>query len=241
MSRASSLRRAEAAIVEPDMDLVQDRGDAFRRAQRHSRRVRILRWALPITALGGLALLWFIFYFDPLRLYRNLPIEFGRISITDNKLTIEAPKLTGFTQDRRPYSVTAEEAAQDLGSPNIIELGGIVAEVELANRGETEMRAKNGIFDLKAQSLRLSGGIEITATGGYKVSLVDALVEIKQGHVITEKPVKGIFPDGSLDANRLEIFNHGDRARFDGGVVMTFKMPPPGEDAAAGKSAESKQ
>lgn len=234
MSRADLLRRDHLAAVEQD---VRDRGDAFRRAQRHSRRVRFLRWALPITALGGAAILWFVFYFDPLKLYRNLPIEFGRISITDNKLTIEAPKLSGFTQDRRPYSVTAEEAAQDLGSPNIIELGGIDAKVELANRGETVMRAKKGIFDLKAQNLRLSEGIEITATGGYKVELTDALVEIKQGHILTKNPVKGVFPDGSLQANSLEIFDHGDRARFEGGVVLTFKMPP--EENASAPRAQS--
>jgi hypothetical protein len=103
----------------------------------------------------------------------------GRISITDNKLTVDAPKLTGFTQDRRPYSVTAESAMQDLSKTNVIELSGIHGQVELANRGETSLRAKTGIYDMKAGVLRLSEGIEIGSTGGYQISLTDALVNCK--------------------------------------------------------------
>lgn len=213
-----------------------ERAAAFRTAKRHSRRVRMLRWALPTAALGGLALLSLVVWFDPLRLYRNLPVEFGSISITDNKLTIEAPKLTGFTQDRRPYSITAETAAQDLGKPNVIELQGIAGQVELSNRGESAIKAKTGVYDMKAQTMRMSGGIEITSAGGYRVQLKDAFVEIRKGNIVTENPVSAIFPDGSLDANRLEIFDHGERARFEGGVTMTFRIP---SDAAPnGRTAE---
>ena len=241
------MRRAVTAALEA----VDDRGQqnhqardpsrdaAFRTAQRHSRRVRVLRWALPAAALGGLVLITLIVWFDPLRLYRNLPVEFGRISITDNKLTIDAPKLSGFTQDRRPYSVTADSAAQDLGQPSVIDLAGISGKVELANRGETEMRAKEGVYDMKAGTLRLGGGLQITATGGYQVLLKDAFGEIRKGHIVTSNPVKAIFPDGSLDAGRLEIFDHGDRARFEGGVVMTFRMPPADDAKSAGKTAEA--
>lgn len=210
----------------PVVTAVSERDHAFRRAKRHSRRVRVLRWALPATALFVATLILAYVWLDPLRFYRNLPVEFASISISDNKLTIEAPKLTGFTQDRRPYSVTAASAAQHLKSPNLIEMGGIHAQVELSNRGQTEMRAKAGLFDMKASSLELNGGIEIGATGGYKVTLDDARVEIRKGHMVTPNPVNAIFPDGSLQAQRLEIFDHGDRVRFDGGVVLTFRMPP---------------
>jgi lipopolysaccharide export system protein LptC len=200
------------------------RDRAFRRAKRHSRRVRVLRWAVPATALAVLTVILLYVWLDPLRYYRNLPVDFASISISDNKLTIEAPKLTGFTQDRRPYSVTAETAAQHLKSPNLIELGGIHAQVELSNRGHTEMRAKSGLFDMKASSLELSGGVEIGASGGYKVSLDDARVEIRKGHMLTPNPVNAVFPDGTLQAQRLEIFDHGDRVRFEN-VVLTFRMP----------------
>jgi lipopolysaccharide export system protein LptC len=233
MSRANPMPRTDLALLVPGDRSGRERYAAFRAAKLHSRRVRILRWALPAAALGGLALIALFLVLDPLRFYRDLPIEFGRISITDNKLTIDAPKLTGFTQDRRPYSVTADSAAQDLSKSNIIELSGIHGQVELANRGETSMRAKNGVYDMKAGVLRLSEGIEIAATGGYQVLLTDALVEVRKGHIVTEKPVRAVFPDGSLQAQRLEIFDHGDRARFEGNVVLTFRLPPAGDAKTA--------
>jgi lipopolysaccharide export system protein LptC len=233
MSRAQPMRRSELLLL-PGHTPGRERGAAaFRAAKRHSRRVRILRWALPAAALGGLALIALFLVLDPFRFYRDFPIEFGRISITDNKLTIDAPKLTGFTQDRRPYSVTADSAAQDLAKSNIIELSGIHGQVELANRGETSMRAKAGLYDMKAGVLRLSQGIEITATGGYRVSLTDALLEVRKGHIVTDKPVRAIFPEGSLVADRLEIFDHGDRTRFEGNVVLRFRLPPPSEAKTA--------
>jgi lipopolysaccharide export system protein LptC len=227
----------QRAIAPPAPVLaVTERDRAFRTAKRHSRRVRVLRWALPASALTALALILLYVWVDPLRFYRNLPVEFASISISDDKLTIEAPKLSGFTQDRRPYSVTATSAAQHLKSPNLIELGGIHAQVELSNRGQTEMRAKSGLFDMKASSLDLTGGVETGASGGYKVTLDDARVEIRKGHVLTPNPVNAIFPDGTLQAQRLEIFDHGDRVRFEG-VVLTFRLPAERPAAAAAREA----
>jgi hypothetical protein len=86
---------------------------------------------------------------------------------------------------------------------------------------------------MKAGVLRLSQGIEITATGGYRVSLTDALLEVRKGHIVTDKPVRAIFPEGSLVADRLEIFDHGDRTRFEGNVVLRFRLPPPSEAKTA--------
>jgi len=231
MSRA----RPAAMIIDATPPRRRDRDHAFQSAKRHSRRVRLLRWTLPSLALGGLALIALYLWLDPLRFYRGIPTDFGRISITDNKLTIDAPKLSGFTQDRRPYSLTAESASQDLGQPNVIELKAIRGQVELANRGETELHALRGVYDMKAGSLTLTEGIEITATGGYQVTLNDAFVEVKKGRVVTENPVSAVFPDGSLQAERVEILNHGDRVRFRN-VRMTLRMPP--EDDSNAQAAQ---
>jgi lipopolysaccharide export system protein LptC len=241
MNRAGSMRRTflDAPSIQPEP--ADGRDQAFRRAKRHSRRVRLLRWALPLTALGGLAIILFFVWFDPFRFYRNLPVEFGRITITDNKLTIEAPKLTGFTQDRRPYWVTAEEAAQDLTSPNRIELAGISGQVELADRGETKIQAAKGLYDLKSGNLELTSGIEIGSTGGYKMEMIEALMQVRAGRVVTDRPVKATFPDGSLVAQRLEILNHGDQVKFSGGVTLTFRVPREDSAARETKTVEAKQ
>jgi len=228
MSRIRPSHHPAAAVLEHTPLARRDRDQAFRSARRHSRRVRMLRWALPSIALGGLALIASILWLDPLRFYRGIQTEFGRISITDNKLTIDAPKLSGFTQDRRPYSLTADSASQDLTRPNVVELTGIRGQVELANRGETELRALRGVYDMKAGSLMLTEGIEIAASGGYQVVLKDAFVDVRKGRIVTNNPVSAVFPDGSLQAERAEIFDHGDRVRFDS-VRMMLRMPSEGD------------
>ncbi len=231
MSRAATMHRAGTVAMPPSPEIDIDRAHAFRSAKRHSRRVRLLRWILPSAALGGLALILLYVWLDPLRYYRGLPVDFGRITISDNKLKIEAPKLTGFTQDRRSYSVTAAEAAQDLSNPNRIELGGIVGQVEMSDGGETKLEAGKGVYDMKTGTLLLSEGIEIGATGGYRVELYDALMHVRAGRIVTTHPVDVAFPDGTLAAERLEILDHGDRVKFER-VKMTFRMPLESDGAA---------
>ena len=50
-----------------------------------------------------------------------------KVVVSGTKITMEAPKLTGFTRDNRAYTVTAEAASQDLTNPTVMELTGIVA------------------------------------------------------------------------------------------------------------------
>ncbi len=239
MSRtAPDLRVAQAASFSSREGAANTRGSALQDAQKHTKRVQFLRIALPALALAGILLVALILLFDPLRIYRQLPVEFSKLSIEGNKITMEAPKLTGYTRDKKPYNVTAGSAVQDLTQPNIVELNDIQGTVDQENRGGTELRAKSGVYDIKAENLQLHGGIEIHSEAGYHVYLNDAFIEIRKGRMVTKNPVNASFPDGSLQAARAEILEHGAVVIFDGGVVVDLKLPPPEKpDAATGKSA----
>ena len=229
MSRPAPSGQLAAANLYAADDMARLRAVAFSQARRHSRRVYFLRYALPIAVIGGLVLIVLGSWLDPLRFYRGLPIEFGKLSISGNKLTMEAPKLSGFTRDQRPYSVTAHSAAQDLTKPNVVELSDIQGRVERDDRTMTELRARSGLYDTKAEFIHLFGGIMIQSGGGYQMWLSEADIEVRKGHVISNHPVNAVFPDGNLQANRLEVFDHGALAVFDGGVTMTVMMPPPAD------------
>jgi lipopolysaccharide export system protein LptC len=222
-------------------DTASARGSAMHEAQKHSRRVQILRIALPAVAGAGLILVVLFLLFDPLSVYRQLPVQFSNLAIQGNKITMEAPKLIGLTRDKKPYNVTAESAVQDLTQPNIIELHNIHGNVDQESRGGTEVRAKAGVYDIKAENLQLHGGIEIHSETGYHVYLNDAFIEVKKGRMVTKNPVNATFPDGSLQAARAEITEHGSVVFFDGGVVVDLKLPPPEkpEDAAAKSAAKT--
>lgn len=236
MSRPVTSHILAAARVDAGNDRPRQRDLAFELARTHSKRVRFLRWALPGTAIGVFLIIVLGTWLDPLRLYRKLPIEFAKISISGTRITMEAPKLTGFTRDQRPYIVTAYSAAQDLTKPDIVELTDVTGHVEQPGRGLTEMQAKSGIYDIKAEQIHLFGGVEFRASGGYVAKLRDAFVEVRKGRVVSNDPVDIVFPEGTLQASRVEIFEHGAKAVFDGGVTMTVKLPPPTKpEATEGK------
>jgi lipopolysaccharide export system protein LptC len=210
---------------------VDPRRHAYGDAVRHSFRVRFLRRVLPSIALVILALVGTIAWFDPLRLVRDLPLDVLKLSIKDNKLVMDAPKLTGFTKDGRGYNITARAAAQDLSKTNVIELDGIIANFTLSSSGNTELTAVKGVYDAKADIVQLTEGIVIKSTAGYEGKLTDAVIEVKKGHVVTTNPVDITFNNGSLRADKMEIFENGARAMFEGGVTMFVKLPPPNTPA----------
>ena len=77
------------------------RGDAaraFHSARRHSRLVRILRIAVPVSVAVGLVIVTLITYFNPLRMLARLPINIDNLVVSGTKVTMEQPRLSGFTQ-----------------------------------------------------------------------------------------------------------------------------------------------
>ncbi len=226
MSRTLTPRNAGATQMVESGER-RDSSAAYRSATRHTRFVRFVRRTVPAILIAVVAILIVSPWLDPLRLLRELPLEFARLMISDNKLKIDAPKLSGYTRDGRAYRLTAETAAQDLRRPGILELTGIVAELELTGGGSTKLTAAKGTFEAKEERLTLLEGIDIQSTNGFSGRLTAAMVEMRKGHVVTQDPVDLKYQDGRLTANRLEIFDNGARAVFDGGVTTWFKLPPP--------------
>src|SRR5581483_11468480 len=110
------------------------RGDAeraFRAARRHSRTVRVLRVVLPVGIVLVVLVVVGVTYLNPLRMLTKLPIDVGNLVVSGTKITMEQPRVTGFTRDARAYELTAEAASQDVTKPDIIELKNIHARVQM--------------------------------------------------------------------------------------------------------------
>jgi hypothetical protein len=52
---------------------------------------------------------------------------------------------------------------------------------------------------------------------------------VKRGYIITEKPVDITFNNGSVRSDRMEVFDNGARAIFEGNVTVMLKLPPQNE------------
>lgn len=213
------------------------RGDserAFKAARRHSRVVRILRIAVPLSVSFVFVVVALVTYLNPLRLLTKLPINVDNLVVSGTKVTMEQPHLSGFTSDARAYELTADTAAQDMTKPDMIELRNIRAKVEMQDKSMMELTAISGLYDSKGETLRLDRDIRIN-TSGYRARLSEAMVDIRKGNVVSEHPVEVKMLQGTLNANRLDIIDSGDVVRFHDGVVMDMMLnqPPPKADPGA--------
>jgi lipopolysaccharide export system protein LptC len=194
----------------------------FRAATRHSRLVRLLRRAIPASIAAVLALLIFEAYFNPFRVLANIRVDPGKIIISGTRIKMGSPRYSGYTNDNRPYEVTAQAASQDLTKPDLIDLEDIWAKVEMQDKSTVVMTAKSGRYNSKIDRLVLSDEIRLNTSTGHAARLQDATIEIKKGSVVSENPVEVAFLKGMLNANRLQIDDQGALIQFGGGVTMTL-------------------
>jgi lipopolysaccharide export system protein LptC len=199
----------------------------IRRARRHSGRVRLLRRAIPAFAAGGIAVLTLISWLNPMRAVAELPVTLDSVVVSGTKVTMEAPKLTGYTRDNRAYTVTAEAATQDMTNPTVMELTGIRGKMEMQGSGNVDMTAVAGVYNTKSELLTLTQYIVLISSQGYEGHLTEANVDVRKSYIVSEKPVEVFLPNGKLDANRMEVMDNGELIRFDKGVVLVLNGEPP--------------
>jgi len=208
----------------------RDSDRAFRAAARHSLQVRFLRLAIPgsiaAAVLGGVA---FTILAKPLSMLSKIPIDIGSLVMSGSKIMMQQPRISGFTRDNRRYDVTAQSAGQDLSKPDMVELNGIQATMEMQDRTVFETTAKIGLYNNKTEELTLSQNIVVTSNSGYKAVLSEAVIDIKGGVIVSEQPVEMQSSAWTINANRMEIADSGQLMRFERGVTVTLlpEVPAP--------------
>lgn len=210
---------------------------AFQTARRHSLIVRVLRIALPAFIVIVGASIAISTYLSPL--LTPLPANPGEVVVSGKKITMDKPHMAGFTRDGRAYEINAAAAIQDITAPDIIQLKTLNAKVEMQDHGELQLKAPAGVYDSKTGKLQLSRNIRISSSSGYRGRLKEASIDIRQHHMVSNKPVKIWMLGGVLKANRMEITDSGDLIRFDRGVDVTTKLNEP--TGSKGESAATQQ
>jgi lipopolysaccharide export system protein LptC len=193
----------------------------YHRAVRHSWHVRWLRFGVPLGIIAALLAVVLANYLPPPGGIR-LPGDLGKLVIKGTKITMQQPKISGFTSDGRPYEFTAVTAAQDITKPDVLELAQIHATMQLADKSTVEVTAPRGTYDLKGEILTLHDDIALVSSTGYAARLTEAVLDTRKGNVVSEKPVAVKLLNGFLNSKRMEVVNNGELLRFDGGVTMTL-------------------
>src|SRR5262249_62289100 len=126
-------------------------------------------------------------------------------------------------------------AGKDTAKPNLVELQKLHAKMERQNSSTVKMSAISGVYDAKTEMLTLRDNMELVSSSGYEGRLIEAVIVVRKGNVVSDKPVSVKMLDGFLNAKRLDIVDRGSVVRFSG-VAMTLL---PGKRAAAGPAKTS--
>jgi lipopolysaccharide export system protein LptC len=201
---------------------------AFRAAVRHSRYVRMLRIAVPAAAVlalvGGIG---FPALLSPMRMLSKMPVDIGSVVVSGTKIMMQQPRIAGFTHDNRRYDLTAQAAGQDITKPDLVELQGIHATMEMQDDAVFDTTARSGLYNSKTELLTLSNDIVVTSTNGYEAVLSEAVLDIRAGKIVSEKPVFVKTSTLNINANRMEVSDGGDVMRFERGVTVLLLPEAP--------------
>jgi lipopolysaccharide export system protein LptC len=208
------------------------------RARRHTRLVRVLRRAIPFGS--GLAIVVYLALgaLNPLRKI-NAEVTLGPVAVSGTKVTMENPRLTGYRKEGRPYEVTAAAALQDVRKPTLVELKQLRGRLATDdNGGVARIEALSGFFDTAKEHLDLKDDIRLWTEAGQEMRLRSAAVDFKAGTVRSSEPVSVAFPEGTVEAQSLEVADNGKTLSFVGRVQAVFSGEPARGTAPKAKPAK---
>lgn len=190
---------------------------AHQQARRHSSRVRVLRWIIPIGATIAIATVGVVAVFNPFGRIEGLSV--GPISLSGTQVTMESPRLSGYRKDNRAYEVTAIAAMQDVRRPTMIELRDMKARLTLDDAGTVaRLQADTGLFDTQKEHLEMRQNVRVRTDSGQEADLRSASVDLKGGTVTSNEPVVVRLPDATVEADGLDIRDSGKIITFIGNV-----------------------
>jgi lipopolysaccharide export system protein LptC len=191
---------------------------AFRRAERHSRNVHILRKALPVLAVLVLAS-----YFISSSLsvsVGDLTASISGVEVSGGNLRMTNPKLKGADKKNGDYVVSADYADQDIKNPKIVKLHAIKADVSSRSGGWSRMTAARGIFDSKTEKLIMQDRITVATSSGVTGELKHATLDMPTQTLRSHRPVSFVLPNGTVSANALTFESGKHMLTFRGKVKV---------------------
>ncbi|MCC7348313.1 MAG: LPS export ABC transporter periplasmic protein LptC [Variibacter sp.] len=192
---------------------------AFQRARRHSRLVRRLRVGIPGGIVGGVLLYMLASWLNP---FGALPIvpSMSQMMVSGSRVTMDMPRVSGYTRDGRAYEMSAAAAAQDLKRPQFIEMKEIRSKVEMKDGSRVTVTADTGVYDTKTEIVQLQGNVLVVSSDGTEARLLEAVMDMRKGHVVSQKPVEVSMKTGRIAAKQMEVVESGEVIHFTGGVTM---------------------
>jgi lipopolysaccharide export system protein LptC len=207
----------------------------FRRARRHSVRVRILKVLLPAAAAAILSL-----YALPSFLKKS--IDHGRgtasvraITVTPGSLKMIEPHVKGVNEKGEAYDFTADSATQAAKDADIMYLETVRGKMTSVDGKISTLSAPDGVHNNKADEMTFNNGAVLTRDGGMSATFQTATAFMKQQTLVSKTPVAVRLLESTIHAETMTLHWDEQRAIFEGNVrthIERSEQPASSEGAA---------
>lgn len=182
---------------------------------RHSRRVAVLRIALPVAALG-LLLVLFLWPAASERRIVALPP-----TVTTPQLTMEKPRFTGADDQNRPFVLQAEKATQLPHDLMQVDLLAPQASMTMPDGLPVAGKAAIGRFDQAKKRLWLGGDVALEQKDGQdgqklRFTTSELFADLAERTVWGDKPVRLSGAFGTIEGQGFRVFDGGKTLLFTG-------------------------
>lgn len=221
-----------------------ERSSALRWARVNSVFVRVMRWTLPVAAVGLLSS-YAIFMQRTIKIETSAhagTINTGAVSASFDNLAMTDPSYEGYNKkDGSRYKVSAKKAITDLSRDKPVQLVEIDGSFEQRSGQRTVIKARRGLFDQKKGTLNLDGGINVSAPNDMNVTLNSAVINTKTAEIVSLEPVLVKMPAGQVRGNAMRLNQRSREVLFQKGVAAqlqprsnrTQATPAAGDQAAS--------
>ena len=198
-------------------DVLETRRRAALPGGRYDFVVGILKVALPLLALGLLALIigW------PLARAREFSflLSKDKVAMAKDRLRVDNAVYRGATMRGQPFVIRAGGAVQRSSAVPIVEMTNLAATLQMQN-GPANVTAPSGRYDMDNDRLNIAGPVRVDGDAGYTLDSQGVVVSLIDRTVRTDQPVSGTLPLGNFRADRLRADVAGKVVVLEGRVRL---------------------
>lgn len=224
MSEAQpSLRRTDGVLARGPSRVRRPPPSSRRIAQRRFL-VNATKWLLPVAALlllGSIAA-----WPELTRIKDGARVSFKRVfSLEPDSARMMAPSYRGVDERGRPYTITADWAAQD--APSKVVLSRPRGDATLESGAWLMLQGEQGVYIQHTGELDLQRDVQLYRDDGTAMRSETATINVKEGAAASADMTHAEGPFGVLDAQGFTLTEKGAVIQFHGPARLVVRGSGP--------------
>lgn len=166
------------------------------------------------------------------------PVATEKQASENERFAVQGSEVAGFDDDQQPYKIAALEANQDKQQPNLVHMRQVSGLLRRTDGRAMDITAKNGLFNSKDKSLRLSGDVSIKLADSFTATMDTADIDVKRKSLTSQAEIIVVMEGGVIRSTGIDVTNNGEHVTFKAQVRAIFESAPQ-EDSSTVSTVET--